>query len=93
MTFLKSQGARTIFLMGWVSSWFEKLTLIQNNVEVDAHFLRHIERLAITAPHVLADIGFERDDLASFSTQTVWRKGRFRITLTQGAPTVVVNVE
>lgn len=93
MTFLNSQGAQTIFPMSWVSDLFEKLTLIQNNAEVDAHFLRHIERLALTAPHVLADIGFERDDRASLSTQTVWRKGRFRITLIQGAPTVVVNVE
>lgn len=36
---------------------------------------KELERLALSAPHMLLDIGFERDVEASSSEKVVWRRG------------------
>lgn len=41
----------------------------------DAQLQKELERLALSAPHMLADIGFERDIKACSSEKTVWRRG------------------
>lgn len=41
----------------------------------DAQLQRELERLALSAPHMLADIGFERDSKACSSEKEVWRRG------------------
>jgi len=41
----------------------------------DALLQKELERLALSAPHMLADIGFERDVEASSSERAVWRRG------------------
>ena len=41
----------------------------------DAQLQKELERLALSAPHMLADIGFERDSRACSSEDEVWRRG------------------
>lgn len=41
----------------------------------DAPLQKELERLALSAPHMLSDIGFERDVEASSIEKTVWRRG------------------
>ena len=41
----------------------------------DAQLKKELERLALSAPHMLADIGFERDLKACSSEKAVWRRG------------------
>ena len=41
----------------------------------DARLQKQLEHLALSAPHMLADIGFERDVEASSSEKAVWRRG------------------
>lgn len=41
----------------------------------DAQLQKELERLALSAPHMLADIGFARDSQACSSEQEVWRRG------------------
>ena len=41
----------------------------------DTQLQKELERLALSAPHMLADIGFERDVKACSSEKAVWRRG------------------
>lgn len=41
----------------------------------DAQLKKELERLALSAPHVLADIGFERDLKSCTDEKAVWRRG------------------
>ena len=41
----------------------------------DAQLQKELERLALSAPHMLADIGFQRDLAACSSEKAVWRRG------------------
>lgn len=41
----------------------------------DAQLKKELERLALSAPHMLVDIGFERDLKACSSEKAVWRRG------------------
>ncbi len=41
----------------------------------DAQLQKDLERLALSAPHMLADIGFERDLKACSCEKAVWRRG------------------
>jgi hypothetical protein len=43
----------------------------------DSQLQLELERLALSAPHMLADIGFERDPRACTSEKTVWRRGNY----------------
>lgn len=45
----------------------------------DDHLLDELERLALLSPHLLGDLGFTRDGLASAPDTQVWRRGRFRV--------------
>lgn len=40
-----------------------------------------LERLALSAPHLLTDIGFARDAKASSSAKTIWCKGSLRVAI------------
>lgn len=41
----------------------------------DAQLKKELERLALSAPHMLADIGFERDLKECTNEKAVWRRG------------------
>lgn len=45
----------------------------------DAQLKKELERLALSAPHTLADIGFERDVNACSCERVVWRRGRHSV--------------
>lgn len=52
-----------------------------------------LERLALSSPHLLLDLGFEADSAASGGEQRVWRRGAFVVTIRpaaapRGAPRV-----
>lgn len=44
-----------------------------------------LERLARTSPHLLPDLGFEKDRAASGAGRSVWRRGAFLVTIDQPA--------
>lgn len=54
---------------------FKKLSPWPKEWEPREQLWRDLERLASGAPHVLADIGFERDLKAGSPERTVWRRG------------------
>ena len=88
MAFVGFQTIPGLPPMRWLAEVVKKVILRPVDPAVDAHLLQNIERLALTAPHVLADLGFERDVHASSPQRTVWRKGRTRVVLTTDAPLV-----
>lgn len=46
------------------------------------HRLREdLERIASSAPHLLADIGFVRDPKVSSPAETIWCKGSLRVAI------------
>ncbi len=47
----------------------------------DAQLNLELERLALSAPHMLADIGFERDFKVCSHEKTVWRRGTVYVTI------------
>ncbi len=44
-----------------------------------AQLKKELERLALSAPHTLADVGFERDVNACSFERDVWRRGRHSV--------------
>jgi len=50
-----------------------------------------LERLALSAPHLLSDIGFERDVAACSSTREVWRRGADRVNIVAGSVRVIAS--
>lgn len=55
-----------------------------------------LERLARTSPHLLPDLGFEKDRAASGAARSVWRRGAFVVTIDRaadpcGAPRIAVH--
>lgn len=44
-------------------------------------FLEDLERIAASAPHLLSDIGLERDPGMSSPAETVWCKGSLRVAI------------
>lgn len=60
--------------------------------DVETHLAEALERLALTSPHLLADMGFEIDAAAGSPTRTVWRRGRLTVTLDRGLSPVAVRV-
>lgn len=54
---------------------FKKLLPMSRVETPDARLQKQLEHLALSAPHMLADIGFERDVEASSSEKKVWRRG------------------
>lgn len=45
----------------------------------DDHLLHELERLALLSPHLLGDLGFTRDGMASAPDKQMWRRGRLRV--------------
>lgn len=57
-----------------------KKLIPRSGVETPNDQLRNdVERLALSAPHLLADIGFERDPKMCSSDKVVWRRGTLRV--------------
>ncbi|WP_136443797.1 hypothetical protein [Pacificoceanicola onchidii] len=56
-------------------TWYKKIIPTLGVETPDAQLQRDLERLALSAPHVLADLGFEQDLKASTSEKAVWRRG------------------
>ncbi|MEQ8898977.1 MAG: hypothetical protein RID23_18005 [Roseovarius sp.] len=55
--------------------------------------LDELERLALTSPHLLADMGFEIDRRAGSPTRTVWRRAGLCVTIERGgSPAIRVAV-
>ena len=57
----------------------KKLILASGVEAADTQLQKELERLALSAPHMLADIGFERDTKACSSEKAVWRRGTQRV--------------
>ncbi len=53
----------------------KKIILSLGNETRGAQLQKELERLALTAPHMLADIGFKRDPNACSGEKEVWRRG------------------
>lgn len=53
----------------------------------------HLERLARTAPHLLADLGFEPDRHAGNAERKVWRRGAFVVSISRDTGAAAVRVE
>ena len=69
------ENGQSIRKVGNVLASCKKLTLTSGVVTPDKPLQKELERLALSAPHMLADIGFERDPKACSSEQAVWRRG------------------
>ena len=54
---------------------YKKLIPMSGVEMPDAQLKKELERLALSAPHMLADIGFERDLNACTDEKAVWRRG------------------
>ena len=59
---------------------------------VAAGFAGDLERLALTSPHLLADMGFEIDGRAGSPTRTVWRRAGLCVTIDRGQGPAAVRV-
>ncbi|PWJ12868.1 hypothetical protein [Jannaschia seohaensis] len=70
---------------------FEKLVPRHREREPRAPLRQDLERLALSAPHMLADIGFARDPKASSPGRTVWRRGPLCVVVSAVAPEVSVS--
>ncbi len=57
-----------------------------NKSDNDEVLLFALERLALTAPHLLEDIGFVEVAEARAPLQNVWRRGALRLVLTTSTP-------
>ena len=55
----------------------------------DVSLQKEIERLALSAPHVLSDIGFERDAKASSCDKEIWRRGAHCVVILSSKITAV----
>ena len=93
MASLTDEGIRAASPWLWLAMVVERVTLLRREPDMNAHFEQHVARLALTAPHVLADIGFVQDDSASPLGRTVWRRGRTRVTVAPGAPSVSIDTD
>lgn len=62
------------------------------NETADGLLQADLERLAVSAPHVLADIGFERDAKACSHDKVAWRRGTHRVTVSITTHKVSVSV-
>ena len=58
--------------------------------EPKEQYCEDLERLALSAPHLLADIGFEPDLRSSSPVKTIWRKGATSVALSSGKVSVSV---
>ncbi len=56
------------------------------------HELVEVERLAGTAPHLLADIGFIKDNCQSAPQRHVWSRGNIQVTLFEDCPGIEVKL-
>jgi 4-hydroxyphenylpyruvate dioxygenase-like putative hemolysin len=50
-----------------------------------------LERIALSAPHILADIGFLRDLRECSPERTVWRQGSLRVTISTAGRSVSIS--
>lgn len=58
----------------------------------DTQLQKELERLALSAPHMLADMGFERDAKACSSEKVVWRRGTHSVIIFNTTRTAAVFV-
>ena len=59
--------------------------------ELNTHLRADLERLAFSAPHMLSDIGFERDVKACSPDKEVWRRGTHSVTIYNSTQTVYIR--
>lgn len=68
------ENASTIWKVADVFAWWKKLILTSAAKTPDAQLQMDLERLALSAPHVLADLGFEREVGACAPDVDVWHR-------------------
>lgn len=56
-----------------------------------AKYLHDLERLALGAPHMLPDIGFELDKGSSSHAKQLWRRGEVSIEIQPGDKKIVIT--
>jgi len=66
---------------------FRKMTPWFGGDKTNAQLQTDLERLALSAPHMLSDIGLERDAKAYSCGKDVWRRGRHCVTVSNGSQT------
>ncbi len=66
---------------------FKKMIPRFDSDKTNARLQNDLERLALSAPHMLSDIGFERDAKACSCGKDVWRRGRHCVTVSSGSQT------
>lgn len=52
---------------------------------------QNLERIAVSTPHLLSDIGFVRDPKASSSLETIWVNGSLRLSISSQNVSVSVH--
>lgn len=57
-----------------------KVATLRPAKDLNERFYEDIERLALSSPHLLADVGFKRDISKSSTKTEVWRNGDHSIT-------------
>lgn len=71
---------------------FKKMIPRFDSDRTNARLQNDLERLALSAPHVLSDIGFERDAKACSCGKDVWRRGRHCVTVSNASQTAADTV-
>lgn len=87
-TFAKSPS---INVSGWMRAVMRKTIPKIGTERSEEDFRNDLERLALTAPHLLQDIGFERDVEASAQEKVVWRRGKYCVTICRSSETASVS--
>lgn len=60
--------------------------------ETNVPLRNDLERLALSAPHLLSDIGFERDARACSREKVVWRRGDLCVIIANSGPKATVTL-
>lgn len=68
------ENSTSLWKVADVSVVLKKLIPISRVETPDAQLQEELERVALSAPHILEDIGFERDLKACSSEKAVWRR-------------------
>ena len=72
--------------------WLRKLEPLRRPSAPRRSLGAELERLARTAPHLLADLGFEEDRAARTPLRSVWRKGAVDVAISREPAVATVRV-
>ena len=86
------QNGLSIRSIADVLSICKKLILMIGKRTPDARLRNDLERLALSAPHMLADIGFEREAAACGPHLDVWRRQGTSVVIQSSSTTSVTTL-